>query len=35
MEKREEQRSRMEEVRRYGKLAYFALDRLVVKDRPV
>lgn len=34
MEKREEQRPRMEEARRNGKLAYFVLDRLVVKDRP-
>ena len=34
MEKREEQRPRMEEARGNGKLAYFVLDRLVVKDRP-
>ena len=34
MEKREEQRPKMEEAKRNGKMAYFVLDRLIVKDRP-
>lgn len=34
MEKREDQRPKMEEAKRNGKMAYFVLDRLIVKDRP-
>ena len=33
LDKREEQHSKFEEARRNGKIAYFILDRLVVKDR--
>ena len=34
MEKREDQRPKMEEAKRNGKMAYFVLDKLIVKDRP-
>ena len=34
MEKREDQRPKMEEAKRNGKMVYFMLDRLIVKDRP-
>ena len=34
MEKREDQRAKMEEAKRNGKMVYFVLDRLIVKDRP-
>ena len=33
LDKREEQRPKFEEARRNGKIAYFVLDRLVIKDR--
>ena len=32
-DKREEQRSKLEEAKRNGKVAYFVLDKLIVKDR--
>ena len=34
IEKREVQRPKMEDAKRNGKMAYFVLDRQVVKDRP-
>lgn len=34
IDKREEQRPRKDEARRNGKLAYFVLGTLIVKDRP-
>ena len=33
LDKREEQRPKLEEAKRNGKVAYFELDKLVVKDR--
>ena len=33
LDKREDQRPKLEEAKRNGKLAYFVLDRLIVKDR--
>ena len=33
LDKREEQRPKFEEARRNGKIAYFVVDRLVIKDR--
>ena len=33
IDKREEQRPKLEEAKRNGKIAYFVLDKLIVKDR--
>ena len=33
LNKREEQRPKLEEAKRNGKVAYFVLDKLIVKDR--
>ena len=33
LDKREEQRPKLEEAKRNGKIAYFVLDKLIVKDR--
>ena len=33
LDKREEQRPKLEEAKRNGKVAYFVLDKLIVKDR--
>ena len=35
LEKRESQRAKMEAAKRAGKIAYFVLDKLVIRDRPV
>ena len=32
-ETREAQRTKFEEAKRYGKIAYFVLDKLVIKNR--
>lgn len=34
LEKRESQRPKMEAAKRAGKIAYFVLDKLVIRDRP-
>ena len=34
LEKRDEQRPQLEEAKRKGKIAYFVLDKLIVKDKP-
>ena len=34
LEKRESQRAKMEAAKRAGKIAYFGLDKLVIRDRP-
>ena len=34
LEKRESQRAKMEAAKRAGKIAYFVLDKLVIRDRP-
>ena len=34
LEKRENQRAKMEAAKRAGKIAYFVLDKLVIRDRP-
>ena len=34
LDKREDQRPKLEEAKRNGKIAYFVLDRLIVEDRP-
>ena len=33
LDKREEQRPKLEEAKRNGKVAYFVLDNLIIKDR--
>ena len=33
LDKREEQRPKLKEAKRNGKVAYFVLDKLIVKDR--
>ena len=33
LDKREEQRLKLEEAKRNGKVTYFVLDKLIVKDR--
>ena len=33
LDKREEQRPKLEEAKRNGKIAYFVLDKVIVKDR--
>ena len=34
LEKRENQRPKLEAAKRAGKIAYFVLDKLVIRDRP-
>ena len=34
LEKRESQRPKLEAAKRAGKIAYFVLDKLVIRDRP-
>ena len=33
LDKREDQRPKLEEAKRNGKIVYFVLDKLIVKDR--